>query len=311
MTSQEIVKSINEKSIDELFSQYSLSNVLNPINVMYYFSKRHNIDMSTQQDANEVLGYILDDIQDKSLFELQFEQISIYNNTNKEIPDKTESKIILKENIINIEICNSIEDSIESFFKDVDETYLEEKIYSPKITLKPINSPEYLFIALKRFKYIQLAGTYIPIKIKKEIDVTDSVKYNGYLYKAISYIVHSGECGGGHYFNLKIKDESSTDSENIKKEYLMIDDDKVFAADDQQFLKIQSIGYIYLYKRIEPLNDQNTKNTVIPAVKCDTFSLAINEDEDEIGWNPIEYNDYFDEDEDDDHRIDMDFEEDI
>ena len=309
--SKNIINKISKESIPNMLCEYGTKDVLDPINVMYYIAHEHRLDMSRQQDADETLGYILDDIKEKELFLLKFEQTTINNKPikNEETGEVTyehsESTITLDENILHIEIKGSIEQSILSYFETTEEAVTVEikngvtkEYYSPTIKLKPANSPEYLFLALKRFAYVG----YFRKKINSEIDACNHFKYNGYIYRPIAFNIHSGESiDGGHYISFKIKDENMLNDKSKPKEYVMVDDTKVYNTTEEQFTKIQAVGYIFLYKRMETVEEFDISSAVvIPAVKEKLLSnigsyLANSSDhyktKKEFGWND-EYDEF-------------------
>lgn len=233
-TSNEIRERIDIDSIKNIMDQYDKKSILDPIGVMYYLNKEHHVDLNVQNDVNEILGYILDSIKDKEKYQIELKSV-IYDKNGDLLSENKSTEFIL-----NLELKYSFEKSIESYFSTQE---LENDRF---IKILPLNSPEFLFVSLKRFNYENSRF----VKINSEINVLSHFEYNSYVYKPISYIYHIGKYGSGHY---------TAFCEDIKNPgmYVMYDDIKKFRVPYEDFVKIQSVSYIILFKRLCQSKDFN------------------------------------------------------
>jgi len=241
--SDEIMGCITNQHILNIYE----NNGVDPGNIMKYLSDKYKIDSFEQQDACEILLYLLDEIEDKSLFEIKTKGVFTYNkpefiNDDDEVEFKqSESINISNELILSLELKNSISSSIDSYLSIDKETLLidfeSKKIdYSPQKVLIPDNSPKFIFISMKRFTY----NNGIPVKLNDDIKITDYIQYNNYIYKVISYIVHIGDISNGHYFTFVKKSPDN----------FLIDDLSVKRCNNDDFKRVQKVAYVYLCEKI-------------------------------------------------------------
>lgn len=229
-SSDEIKSSFTKPSYTDFFNLYKENTRLNIFNIMNYYKKNLQKDIvwGMQHDANEILSYILDDADDKSQFEVKIQQ-KVYN------PDEI-SETTTTENILIVPIKDSIQDSINSLFETVEAS--EEQA---KIEYTPINQPNYLFVTLKRMEYSVVNGQICLVKIKKEINVSETITYCEAQYKSISYIIHQGELNHGHYLTLKIHEGK----------WKIFNDESIHELQNQDDgIKYQNIAYILLYQKV-------------------------------------------------------------
>lgn len=222
MSREDIINSFNKTAYKYIKGIYDKGGEISiSLFIFHYRTLHKEYLIGSQQDASESLAFILDDSTDKSIFEIKYKQRITRNN---EILENE-----MTENMISVVIKESLQKSIDSFFITEEATD-----NTPKIEFFPNNSPKYLFISLKRFDLLTLD------KNGSEIEIEEIINYNGNNYKCISFIVHLGNKFRGHYIEF-----------TLKHKWIMYDDssynDKIT---DQEALRIQKIGYIYLFEKI-------------------------------------------------------------
>jgi ubiquitin C-terminal hydrolase len=207
----------------ELFTDYESSDIIDIEDFLQYYKKSLHKDyiLGIQQDAHESLCYILDDANVKTPFGINIHQI-LYNTNN----EKSEKTTI--ENIISVSLKDSIQLSIDTAF--------ETQIISDtmKIEYNAIESPDYLFVNLKRFNPVTFE------KDNKEIKITDIINFNKSKYIVISYIIHSGGTRSGHYICCK----------KIKGNWFIFNDENIVNITEDENIKLQSLAYIFLYQKL-------------------------------------------------------------
>lgn len=199
--------------------------------ILYYMRNlQKDYVVGRHQDASESLGYILDDVINKTPFQIKIKQI-VYDKDDKQ------SETITSENYISVPLKESIQLSVDAFFETQND--ISENI--KKIEYKSDSLPDFLFINLKRFNPI----TYE--KDNTEIEISNIIIFGGYKYVSIAYINHIGTSSmGGHYVCIK----------NVDDKWILFDDDKLTTINNfNDILKTQSCAYIFLYKKIDENED--------------------------------------------------------
>lgn len=228
-TSEDLVNCFEKNIYKNIFESYFTYKSISIADLIFYYkSLNHSIKIGQNQDAIEALGYILDDSDDKNNFEIKIKQ-KVYNRNSSEI-----SETITTENMIIVSLKESFQESLDSFFETVEES--DDDYYTPKIEYEPDSTPNYLFVAIKRFNHLTLQ------KIFDEIIFDDVIHYANSNYEIISFIVHLGNKFQGHYINIKF----------INNEWVLYDDNSSNVIKNKEdLLKIQSVGYVFLLKKIE------------------------------------------------------------
>lgn len=226
-SSEDIIESFDGDVYIELFNDYKTKTVINLNGLILYYKTKLQPSMifGMHQDANEVLSYLLDDVSNKSKFQLKLGQVLKSNNEQDSLLEYT-------ENILIVPLETSIQSSIDSYFKTELINTTEQKTIQ-KIRL---NTPDYMFLTLLRMKY----ENNKQVKIDKEIDIEPYIEYGGKRYKVISYILHLGNTNYGHYKTLKIHEGRWTVFDDL---------DRIVLKNQEDGLKYQSNAYIYLLQR--------------------------------------------------------------
>lgn len=218
-SSEDIKKSLSKGIYQQIFDLYDTKPIIRLDSLLSYYKSnlQKDIIFGLHQDANEVLSYILDDVDVKDSFQVKINQTLISEDGN-------ESKMTYSENILIVPLKESLQKSIDSYFE-------EETVNKQKIVKQQVNSPNHLFVTVLRMKYENSIYT----KINDEITVEDYIIYCGKRYKIISYILHDGNTQSGHYRAVK--------KENNK--WTMFDDINKYEIDSD----CQKLAYIYLLQR--------------------------------------------------------------
>lgn len=254
--SEDIMESFTCSEIVDFFNLYKNGGTVDVIEIMkYYQTINKNIIYGRQHDAVDTLVYILDQCSDKSQFLIDIHQ-KVFNKKFKNNSNEYEIEISSKnteETILSIPIKENISDSLEEYFKDVDEDiyeiereieelvdeeFVKRKIKiiktSPKINYNPNNSPNYLFLSLKRFDH-ELN------KDNSSINISNGITYNSTHYNVIGYVIHIGSIEGGHYVTVKI-------TSGI---WFIYDDIVKKEISESDGLHLQSLAYIYIFVKDE------------------------------------------------------------
>lgn len=205
--------------------------------IRYYHQLNKEYVIGNQQDAHEALTYILDDATDKTPFKVAIKQKVFTKNGI--------SETITYENILTLPLKQSFQESIDSFFENVQATEttmnlsedISEVTYTPKIEYEPANSPDFLFVTLNRFNNTTFA------KDSLEIIIPDYIEYNSCKYKIIASVYHSGTTLSGHYVTIKEFDWY------VKKDWYFFNDHNFFMISDQKTM--QSRSYIFLLEKCD------------------------------------------------------------
>lgn len=212
---------------------------------------------------------------DQRVFNKKFSDVQEYEITREmiesgifeiEISSKT-----TEETILSVPIKENIQDSISEYFKEVDEDIYEierevEEVVdildtdtesmvqqvvkrkikilrsSPKIDYSPSNSPNYLFLSLKRFDYDYN-------KDNSFVNISKGIMYNSLHYNVIGYIIHIGDTNAGHYVTVKM----------ISGIWYFYDDSVRKAISDLEGIKLQLSAYIYIFVNDENFSKFSTK----------------------------------------------------
>ena len=239
LTDEDFIICLDKEEYKRIINLYKRGNILSIIDFLSYYKRiNRNFIIGEQGDSDECLTYLLDDLTDKSLFQIKIKQ-KIYTK-NGNVFDISE--MITYENFISLPFRDSLQESINSLFSQKDEEkYIDNgiEIYSPKIEYEPCNSPKFLFIHLKRFDFMNNR------KIDNDIIIHNYVLYYGKKYEIISYIIHIGDFYSGHYITIKKYDNK----------WILFDDARSQGIINQEDVnKFQSIGYIFLLKIIDDAN---------------------------------------------------------
>ena len=217
-----------------------------------YRDMNQNYIGGMQDCARECLTYFLDNFNEAS----KLENINISElfdcNLKSEITCSecnTVSESNANEKVIVLPVKNetTYEGAINTFLSD--EKLTNENMYDCEKCKKKViankkliikKTPEYLFIALKRFEfeYIKEFNKIKSSKLNSDILMPNITVINNIAYQLKGCIYHMGNLNGGHYV------------------YYHKFDDKWFEFDDSN-IRIQNNneniinkGYIYLYERI-------------------------------------------------------------
>ena len=273
-SSEDIMKSFTCPEMVNFFDLYRKGGIIDIIEIMKYYQQLNkSIIYGHHHDAVDTLVYLLDQCSDKSQFLIRIDQ-TVINKKFTGIEDVNITREIIKsgvceievssktteETILSIPIKDNILDSILEYFKEVDEDIYEiekeieelvdvdnnlmiQKIIkrkvkiirsSPKINYNPGNSPNYLFLSLKRFDYeLNKDNTYV--------NILNGITYNSIHYNIIGFVIHIGGTQGGHYVTIKM----------ILGIWYLYDDTVRTQISDKDALNFQLIGYIYILVKDE------------------------------------------------------------
>lgn len=255
LSDQEFMICLNKEQYKRIIDVYKKGSILSIIEFLnYYKSLNSSFKLGEDGDSDECLTYLLDDLSDKSLFQVKIKQSTHVRkellNLENDIPTVEYSfeisETITNENFLSVPLKESLQESINSLFIQKDQEIYNEDVngvieqrYSPKIEYEPYNSPKFLFIHLKRFDFERR------LKLEDEIIIHNYIVYFGMKYEVISYIIHIGDFNRGHYIAIK----------KYEGKWILFDDNRLNELNNQEDgIKIQSIGYIFLLKRIDDPN---------------------------------------------------------
>lgn len=222
---------LDKPEYENLRQLYKKGGIISSITFLNYYRSLHSdYVVGTMHDSVETLGYILDDITDKSKFQIKYKQ----KITRPEEILENE----MSENIMCVSIKDSMQESINNFFKKEEPEQYEvngEIRSSPLIEFFPLNTPQYLFISLKRFNPLNST------KDSREVNVEEIINYNGEKYKCVSFIIHIGTIQVGHYITC-----------SYSNKWILYDDESYNDnITNEESLKLQRISYIFMYELIE------------------------------------------------------------
>lgn len=179
---------------------------------------------------------------------------------------------VTPETVLTVPINEDISESIKEYFAEVDEDIYEiekeinteipcivngiedtsivevirKKIKilrsSPKIEYNPGNTPNFLFMSLKRFDF-ELN------KDDREVNICDGIMYGGKHYNVIGYIIHTGIVGSGHYTTVRME----------RGEWFLYNDTKRDKLKDLNGCLLQTDAYIFLLVLDELYGSFSTK----------------------------------------------------
>jgi ubiquitin carboxyl-terminal hydrolase 36/42 len=234
---------------------------ISPIRLVQYYSrvnKRYRI--GKQEDADEVLTYLIGNIDDIIKTEIKENRINDYIIKNDvklsnmidflfSIGIKSYIKCLVCNNIshnksneykISLGITdNNLDDLLDNFSKpeelnDENEYFCEKckkKVKAIKID-KIIKTPKYLHIQLKRFEN-NLS------KINKDVKIPVNININNVKYQLRGNIQHIGSSFGGHYIYNYNKNKS-----NNFEDWICLNDSSISSKNITNDI---NGGYVFLY----------------------------------------------------------------
>jgi len=216
-----------------------------------YMSMNSNYRFGSQEDARECLTYFIDNFdmatkQEGVNISPLFDCNLVSQLECPECNNKSESNAPEKLILLPIQSFDNFNDALNHFLADEilsadnkwDCDNCKKKVEAKKrLIIK--GTPDYLFIALKRFEheYIKEANKIKTSKINTNILMPDAITINATEYKIKGNIYHSGGLNGGHYVYFhKFGDKWS-----------IFNDDNI--DDNMKEDDIINRGYVYLYEK--------------------------------------------------------------
>lgn len=193
--------------------------------ILSYKALNSSYKIGNTEDASEFLEALLDDFKTEEQ-QIHIETNILYLDTNKT------SKVKCYENILHLEITNSIMESTVNYL--IEKT--EDKIFRKEI----IKMGNLMILSIKRFKYIIDNENIIHEKINSDIDVPDEInmrdKNCDIPMELTAFIVHYGDIIDGHYVCFR----------KYKDKWFVLDDEKILEITIPDKKK----AYILFYQRV-------------------------------------------------------------
>jgi len=239
-------------TIEDYYYKPEVSEIGPSLLLRSYREMNENYVHGTQDCARECLTYFLDNFNEAS----KLENINISElfdcNLKSEITclecnTVSESNANEKVIVLPVKNENTYESAINTFLGDEKLTnenmYYCEKCKKKVIANKKLiikKTPEYLFIALKRFEfeYIKEFNKIKSSKINSDILMPNITIINNIGYQLKGCIYHMGNLNGGHYIYYHKFDDK----------WHVFDDSNISIQNNTE--NIINKGYIYLYERI-------------------------------------------------------------
>ena len=251
----------------EIFEDYkkNTNSSISPINlVRYYANLNKKYSIGSQDDADEVITYLIgeiDDIIKKKIKEGRIKNFvikgditldkvidylfAIYLKTTiKCLKCSTVSTNVAKDYKLSLGLSSNKLNEIINNISDPETLNGENQYYCDKCKTntdaiksdKIVSTPKYLHVQLKRFKHQGRRSS----KNDDDIEIPTTLKLpTGIEYKLRGSVHHMGSINGGHY----IYNYNKNKNENFK-DWICLDDSGVSTKDVSSMI---NHGYIFLY----------------------------------------------------------------
>ena len=200
-----------------------------------YMKLNTNYKGFSQEDAHEFLIYTLDNMLENSPKSLEkYICSTIKQHAHYKLDQDVDSDKIIKETILTFPMDGTVStlNDCYNLFKVTDNDEFT-------LTLNIETFPKYLFIGLKRFIYDK--GRLE--KINKDIDVPleTNMFHNDHNYKLKSFIMHTGNYFGGHYYAYSLR------KVNNEYKWFCFNDLHVSEVSIEQIQREVKKAYVLLY----------------------------------------------------------------
>jgi ubiquitin carboxyl-terminal hydrolase 36/42 len=242
-------------TIEDYYLKPEVSEIGPSLLLRSYRQINQDYMIGSQDCARECLTYFLDNFSEASKIEnINIDELFDCNLTSVvkclKCNNISESSANEKVIVLPIENTTSYEEAMNKFLSE--EKLTENNLYDcekckervpaiKKLIIK--KTPEYLFIALKRFEheYIKQFNKMKTSKINTNITVPNITSINNIGYELKGCIYHMGSINGGHYVYYHKFNNSD------KIQWVEFNDSNV--RDINNINDIINKGYIYLYCR--------------------------------------------------------------
>ena len=239
-------------TIKDYFFDKSVITIGPSLLLRSYRQMNSNFSMGSQEDAHECLTYFLDNFDMATKKEgLNITPLFDYNMiSHLQCPDcLSQSETRSNDKVILLPIKNytTFDEAFEHFMsveKLSDDNlwfceHCKKKVAAnKKLVIK--GSPQYMFIALKRFEneYIKTLNKIKTSKITNPIIMPNTITINDTKYNIKGCIMHMGSLNGGHYVYFHKFDDNWT----------KFNDEMISSTNEEDDIK--KYGYIYLYEKM-------------------------------------------------------------
>lgn len=243
LSSEKLSSFFDKEPYLDFLQQYRNQPIINnPMQILeHYFNLDKFAIKGRQGDAHEVLVYLLDDSKCVELCGIELVNNIIHNNT---ILRGSKNK----SDILSVTKCSTLQKSLDTLFSEGDEFEFnddedENKSKIIKMQIVPQNTPEFIFLHIKRFEYNPQLDKFV--KDDSDLEIDKLLLFNSANYDIIGFSVHIGKYQGGHYFTVSLRNGK----------WYKIDDTNVILISNLQVSNLAKKAYIFLLKREDVIDN--------------------------------------------------------
>lgn len=209
MNVDDLDTSLNRKYIQTFRDYYNpITKVLGPkILYLMYMQLNTRYHGSTQEDSHEFITYTLDDIlnnvrtlnNEKHIKSLEkFMTVTINQHVHYKKGQDVDSNKIIKENMLSFPMNDTV-----TTLNDCYNLFKTEDNEDFTLSFEISSFPKYLFIGLKRFIFD--GRRFNKLNLEIDIPIETNIFNIEHKYKLKSFIIHTGNYMGGHYYAYSLK----------------------------------------------------------------------------------------------------------